>query len=193
MEIVNVINLSRRTDRTLSIVQESKNQNFAIKFWEGIDEPERRYTKKAICISHKRIIQYASANNLPYCLIAEDDLEMFGEGAFQYYMDNKPEDYDLYCATIFDGEVEPETNRILNGMSATMSLYCVHSRFYSVILNDVADDDHIDRALGMLCHKYKYFVPPLLCCTQRQGYSDNMKQKTSDYSIYLANRPLYGR
>lgn len=193
MEIVHCINLDKREDRLLLIAKEAKRQGFALMLWNGIDEPSLGAVKKAICLSHKQIIRYAQQHRLPYVIIAEDDLMMFGEGAFQYWIDNKPKDFDLYCGTVFDGEVCPDTNRIKNGMSATMSLYMVHSRFYHVILNDIADDSHIDRSLGMLAHKYKYFVPPLLVCSQHQGFSDNRKQKTSDYSIYLQKRKLFGR
>lgn len=185
MEIVHCINLDKREDRLLAIAKEAKQQGFALMLWNGIDEPERRYTKRAICQSHKRIVQYAKDNKLPYCVIAEDDIEFFAPGAFDYYIENIPDDYDLYCGTIFHGEVCPDTNRILNGMSATMTLYTVHSRFYNFILNEIPDDCHIDRFLGGFAFKYKYYVPPMLVCTQRQGYSDNLKQKTSDYNVYI--------
>lgn len=191
MEIVNVLNLSRRTDRALAIIEESKQHNFAVKFWEAIDEPLRKDVKKAICIGHKRIVRYASDNNLEEIIIAEDDLEFLAPGAFEYFLKNKPADFDLYCGTIFDGETSEDDNRILNGMSATMSLYIISKRFYNFILNEMPDDCHIDRYLGDHAFRFKYYVPPYLVCTQRQGYSDNLKQKTGDYNVYLERRKLF--
>lgn len=194
VETVHVINLDKREDRLLCIAKEAKAQGFAIMLWNGIDAPRRVDTKKAICLSHKKIVAFAKANKLPYILIAEDDLFFYGHenNAFKYFMDNIPGDYDLYCATIYNGEVDEE-NRIKNGMSGTMTLYMVNQRFYDVILNDVADDSHIDRSLGQLAHKYRYFVPPLLVAGQRQGYSDNLKSKTSDYEVYMKDRKIFGR
>lgn len=192
MEIVHCINLDKRTDRLLSIAQQAKVQGFALKIWDGIDEKSLKDTKKAICLSHKRIVQYAKDNSLSYVIIAEDDLSMFGPGAFNYFIENKPADFDLYCGTIFMGEVEPDTNRILNGMSATMTLYIVNACFYNTLLNDIADNSHIDRELGNLAHKYKYFVPEYLVCTQLRGYSDNRKQATGSYDVYLEGKKIYG-
>jgi hypothetical protein len=189
MEIVHCINLQRREDRIVGIVNEAKQQGFAIRFWEGNDEPERRYTKRAICQSHKRIVQYAKDNKLPYVLIMEDDCRFSAPGAFQYFIDSTPDDFDIFCALIYHGEVSEEF-QIKNGMSGTMTLYRVHERFYNFILNEIPDDCHIDRELGGHAHRFKYFVSEPMVCFQSGGFSDNLKT-TMYYDVYLEGKSLY--
>jgi len=190
MEVVHVINLEIREDRLLHAAKQAKAQGYAIRVWDAIYSPNRVGTKKAICQSHKKIIRYAQENNLPYVIIMEDDCKLFAEGAFQYYMDNMPKDFDLYCGTIFQGDVKE--GRVVNGMSATMTLYCVHKRFYNFMLNEVPDDCHIDRYAGDHAHRFKYFIPPLLVCTQTGGFSNNLKKEVY-YDAYLENKLIFGK
>ena len=194
MEIVHVISLQRREDRIVSIVKESKRQGFPLQFFEGIDEPERKGTAKAICMAHKNVVRYAAQNNLTSIIVAEDDLFFYGNDnkAFQYFLDNTPDDYDLYMGCIYNGEVNEE-NRVLNGMSGSHTLLKIHSRFYDFILNEVPDNCNQDRYLGQFAWKFKYYVCLLIVCGQIAGYTDNLKQKHNGYEPYLENRKVYGR
>lgn len=189
--IIHTLHLSHRTDREKSMLEQAENQGFDIMWFEGERCMNRKDTKKAICTSHKKIIQYAKDNGMDEILIAEDDCRWFGPGSFQYFLDHKPEVYHLYCALIYAGDVKDR--RIVNGMSGTMTCFYAHSSIYDVILNDVADDSHIDRSLGDLSHKYLFYVPPKMCAYQYGGYSDNQKKHINNYDGYLENRLVYGR
>ena len=63
MRIVNCINLLTREDRLLSVSKQAKQQKFAIKFWEGIQE-KNKMPFKSVSKAHKQIVQYAKENNL---------------------------------------------------------------------------------------------------------------------------------
>lgn len=191
MEIVHVLTLDKRTDRLLSVSQQAKKQGFGVYFHNGIDAEERKDTKKAICMGHKSIVQYAKDNNLPYIVAAEDDVIFFAEGAFKYYMDNMPKDFQLYCGVIYNGEVDNEF-RIKNGMSGTHTLITYHNSFYDFILNEMPDDCHCDRYAGDFAWKYKYYVCNPMVCEQSGGWSDNIKMNMK-YDVYLEGKSLYGR
>lgn len=190
--IVHVLTTEKRSDRHTSLIRQSIEQGFAVNFFFGEKSENRVDTKKFICQGHKRIIRYAKKNNLPFICIAEDDLVFPAPGAYKYFIDNIPGDYDLWMAVIYHGEIEPETYRVLNGFSGGMTLYCVHHRFYDFILNDVPDDCHIDRELGNTCHKHKYFMCNPIAAAQSGGYSDNLKQ-IMYYDVYLEGRAVYGK
>lgn len=155
-------------------------------FWEGIDNPNN--VKESITKGHKRIIQYAKDNNLPFINIAEDDLVFTHKDSYKYFNEQVPEDYDLFFGLIYAGSVEE--NQIKNGMSGTMTLWKCHNRFYDHILN-LPDNCHIDRELGGTAFKHKYFVCPEFCCVQSGSYSDNLR-RSMDYSPYLIDKKMYG-
>lgn len=190
--IIHVLTLAYRTDRRDSITQQSIEQNFDIKFFEGEKAEKRKDTRMCISKGHKSIIQYAKDNNLDSIIIAEDDLFFYGEGAFQYYLDNTPKSYDLYLGCLYQGELD-SNNRVINGMSGSHTLYKIHSRFYNFALNEVPDDCHQDRFLGNVSHKFEYYVCPKIVAGQTAGYSDNLKKSHNGYEVYLENRKVYGR
>jgi hypothetical protein len=185
MNIVNVINLDRRTDRLYSICRQSKWQGFAIQFWEGIEETP---VHKGVCMAHKRIVRDAKERRLDRVIIAEDDLIMSAGGSWDYYIQQMPPVFDLYMGMIYTGEVV--NNRIVSSFSGT-TLYTVGENFYDKFL-EVPDESHIDRALGRDCHKNNYIVPDQYVCYQSGGYSDNGKV-TYYYDEMMRNKKFYGR
>jgi hypothetical protein len=203
MEIINVINLGPaqpalslncnirsdqikryREERALSICEQSKHYGFAVKFWEGV------YEKKGfvgVNRAFKKIVRDAKERSLPYVIIGEDDMLFSADGAWGYYLQNKPEDYDMYLGGIYSGTVKE--GRIIAGYSGH-TLVTVHSRFYDVFLS-VTDLDHLDRRLGALAHQYKYFVCSPYVVTQLQGFSDNHRRETR-HKAYLDKMELFG-
>lgn len=190
--VINVLHLPHRTDRARSIIKESQEQGFDIRWWEGERAESRKDAKRAICTGHKRIIQYAKDEGLPSIIVGEDDLIFFAPGAFKYFVDSIPNDYDLFMAVIYNGSLEPETFRVLNGFSGGMSLYVCHERFYDFILNEVPDDCHIDRFCGDHSHRHKYYQCNPIVGHQSGGVSDNLR-KVMYYDAYLEGRSIFGR
>lgn len=201
--IINVINLSveqpaasihsgnkkeyirhSREERVLNVCRQSKEQGFAVRFWEGIMEPNGVGINKAF----KQIVRWAKAEGLDMVCIGEDDLTFSAPGAWQYYLDNMPDEFDIYSGGIYSGEIKE--GRIMNGYSGH-TLITVHKRFYDFFLS-VTDNDHLDRRLGNYCFEKIYRVVEPFVVYQMEGYSDNHRRNTQ-HSSYLEKMKLFGR
>lgn len=169
-----------------SLIEELRCQGITdFKIWEGFYEPDN--TKQAIQKGHKKIISYAKENNLPRIIVSEDDIVFSSPKSYEYFISQIPEDYQLFCGLIYNGEVSD--GRILNGMSGTHTLLCVHESMYDFILSQ-PDDVHCDRHLGQYAYQFKYFVCEPMICYQRGGYSHNLRYEMF-YHTYLEGKKLY--
>lgn len=178
--ICNIINLAHRTDRRESAINEMQAQNLENNFWPGIiDNPPFKGVSK----SHKQIIKYAKDIGLNKVLIAEDDIKFMGEGALDYFIKNEPDNYDIYFAGIFAGDID-EYNFVRNPEGLT--LYMVHEHFYDTFLS-IPENVHLDvglRGLG------RYIVCDRFCVTQHNGKSDN-NGYYCDYTDSHRNRNVF--
>lgn len=181
MQIVHTINLEKREDRLLSISKQAKYQGFALKIWQG-EEGDIPY--KNINKAFRKIVQFAKDNNLPFCIIMEDDCVFHSFQSFDYFMKNMPEKYDLFLGMIYSGTVD-ENHRIINGYSGN-TLICIHSQFYDTFLS-APPDVHYDRWCGLQAFKRLYYVCHPFVCKQMTGYSDNRRQH-GNYDVYLVER-----
>ena len=188
--IINVINLSPeqpidtyakperkaeirrwREERALSIVEQSKKFGFAVRFWPG-NYDETVFRCGNISRAFKQIIRYAKQMNLRMVTIAEDDMKFTSAGAWQYYLDNLPDDFDIYSGGIYHGQLLE--NRIVNGYSGN-TLITVHERFYDFFLQ--ADEkQHLDNWLGNFAFEKRYIVCLPFVVRQIGGYSENKKR-----------------
>jgi hypothetical protein len=184
--IVHCINLEHREDRRASFNKEAFIQGFTPKFWNGIYD--RRNPKRGICQSHKKIIKFAKEEKLDKIIIAEDDCKFTDKGAFDYYIQKMPVDFDLYLGMVYVAGMKG--NLITNGMSGSHTLYTVHERFYDYYLS-IPDDTHVDRYLGGVAFQHKYLVCFPMVCTQTNGmYSDNLKRSMT-YQKYHEKMNLF--
>lgn len=175
-----------REERVLSICKQSKEQKFPLRFWEGIIDKRGGYA--GINLSFKKIVRWAKENNEPMVTIGEDDLCFSAPGAWQYYLDQMPKEFDIYSAGIYSGQIVD--GRIMNGWSGN-TLVTVHERFYDFFLS-ITDDDHLDRRLGNHCHEKLFLVCEPFVCYQLSGYSDNHHRPTS-HEAFLKKVTLFGR
>lgn len=184
IDIMHVINLYKRTDRAVSLVEQCKKQSVPIMLWEGVlseKTPAANINK-----AHKAIVQYAKDRNLPYVIIAEDDIVFTDKGAWDFYLKNMPTEFDLYLGMVYSAQVE--NNQIINGFSG-LTLYAINSGYYDFFLS-MPPAVHIDRHMGQYAHQYKYFVCPEFVCHQSGGYSDNLKRHMT-YEPLLQDRVMY--
>ena len=184
---LNILHLKRRQDRYDNLMKQLASNNIThYTIWEGYDEPKN--VKQAISKGHRHIIGLAREQGLKNCIIAEDDVCFTHPNSYQYFLDQTPDDYDLFFGLVYSGNVNEE-NRVMTGMSGIMTLYNINSRFYDFFL-DQPNDQHIDRWFGNFCHQYKFYVVPKYCVYQLGGYSDNLKRKMW-YDVYLDGKELY--
>jgi len=186
--IINTINLEHRTDRLEHFHQQSLEQKFGYRVWPGIIC--KGDNKRGVNLAHRQIVQYAKDNNLERVCIGEDDLKFFNEklGAWQYFLDNIPTDYDTYHAQIYVGEI---TNNRITSVFSGMTLYFINYRFYDFFLS-LPESIHIDRELGLYANQFKFMVCPEFVCEQIAGKSDNTRTYTPTYRPFLKGRKIFG-
>jgi len=151
------------------------------RLWDGIVCPGKVQT--GIAKAHKQIVRYAKEKNLPEILIGEDDLHFCAPGAFNYFLSQKPTDYDLYLGGLSNGKLSKD--KLVDDFAGLL-LYMVHERFYETFLA-IVEDKHLDRSLKF---KGKYVVCDPQPVIEHSGYSDNMKEYV-DASIFFSGRNLF--
>lgn len=184
-EAVHIIHL-KNTDysqpRFDSFTKEMNEQGINdYKIWDGIHDVNKI---RAISRAHKQIVQYAKENKLPEVCIMEDDCIFLSKGAFEYFVQNKPNEYSLYLGGI-SNLLERDDDYITNFRG--MTLYFISEQFYDTFLS-VPENVNIDAGLKALG---KYYLCNKVVCSQRAGYSYHKKRHT-DYSHLLKQYELYG-
>lgn len=180
---LNIIHLPTRKDRWTSLTMELAEQNIKdYKIWNGIIDAT--LTHRGISQAHKQVIRYAQDRNLPEVLVGEDDLRFTAKGAFQYFLANKPNDFDLYLGGIYHGNIEK--NKTVDDFSG-LTMYIVHRKFYKKFLS-LPETLDIDRSLK---DTGRFVVCDPFVVTQYNGFSDNCKTYTND-DHFLKGRKLFG-
>lgn len=153
----------------------------AYKVWDGIIDNERPC--RGISLAHKQIVVNAKERGLKEVIICEDDIKFSAPGAYAFFLQNRPADFDIYLAGVTHGKLNE--NNIVKDFSG-LTLYIVHERFYDVFLS-INENEHLDRGLK---NKGRYAVCNPFTVTQYNGYSDNEK-RYCDYSFYLSESALF--
>lgn len=179
---LNVI-VGNRAERLPRLKQELLTQGVTdFEFWKGIYLPS---VKRSINLAHKQIIEYAQVAEWDEVTIAEDDIQFTHLDSWKYYLDNKPNDFDIYLGMVYLGE--PDENNVIADFTG-LTLYTVSRRFYDTFLS-TDEDAHLDRALAGLG---KYIVCSPFVAIQYNGFSSNTG-KDENYDSLLVNRKLFGR
>jgi len=165
---LNIIHLAHRKDRW-DLLQEtlSAQKIDDWRIWPG--EVDHESARRGICRSHKQIISFAKEQHQAHVLVAEDDVYFTAPGAFTYFMDHMPDDFDMYLGGITWGKLmDDQTVQDFAGIT----LYVMHEQFYDKFLA-LDEEKDADRALAGLG---RFVVcEPMVAC-QQSGYSDNQKK-----------------
>jgi hypothetical protein len=180
---LNIIHLPHRKDRKELLLGQLEQQGIIDYYiWEGI--VDIKITARGISQAHKQIVQYAKKNQLPEVLIAEDDLKFTAKGAFNFFLENKPIDFDLYLASIYLGEIKNDNT--VNDFSG-LTFYIVREKFYNLFLS-MPEHDNLDR---LMKGQGKFCVCNPFTVVQHNGFSDNVNQYCN-YDNFLMGRELFG-
>lgn len=176
---INVIYDDRHPEDYERLLKEFEEQGITdFKFWDATVNKDS--VVGSINRSHKRIIEWAKENNMPFVIVAEQDLKFTREGAWQYFLDNIPNSYDIYLSSTY---VKDLYKKVICGFH----LYICHSKFYDTFLS-VPNEVHIDSAMNdtggdfHICYPY-----PAL---QRIGFSANNKSIVN-YNSILSKEDIY--
>jgi len=118
-------------------------------------------------------------------IIAEDDIYFTVPGAFIYFCENQPLEFDLYLGAISYGKI---TGNLTVSNFSGLLFYQVHERFYDRFLA-IPADQYLDRALR---GKGLYKVCPAFVVLENNGIRDNFG-KQIDNRIFYRDRKLFGR
>lgn len=179
--IPNIIHNKDRHDRRDTLLAELKYQGIEeFRVWDAIFDPKG--AQRGINRAHKQIIRWAKDEGLPEVLVFEDDIRFCGKGAFDYFLSQKPDDFDIYLGGIYYGKIE---NGLIAGRFAALHCYVVNSRFYDTFLS-TDNNEHLDGALSGLG---KFVVCHPFAAVQYNGYSQNNKHYCN-FDLLLENREL---
>lgn len=179
---LNIIHLPHRVDRLCLLQRELTAQGISdFRIWPGIVDDAGPCA--GISKAHKQIIRHAREAELCEVLIGEDDLQFTALGAFNFFMANRPSDFDIYLAGIYSGEIKDDST--VDDFSA-LTLYLVNNRYYDIFLSR-PEDNHLDRAMR---NTGKFVVCLPFAVRQYNGYSDNLKAYCND-DVYLDGRDLF--
>lgn len=181
MNNLQIIHLGHRFDREALLIKELEAQCIVdYTIWPGIIE---NVPFKGVSKAHKQIVEWAMKKGLSHVTIAEDDICFTDRGAYDYFIQNEPNDYDLYLGGITHG-IKNERNEVFDFSGLT--LYRVKQTFYRTFLS-VSDNGNIDR---MLNNKGRYIVCNPFVVKQHDGYSDNLKREMK-YGVYYQGRAFF--
>ncbi len=177
-----IIHNPSRTDRLKLLENELVTQG--IEDYIFFPAVKGKNPMEGISKAHKNVVRYAKENKMPEILIFEDDVKFTAEGAFDFFLKNKPEQFDLYLSGIYFGIIK--TDGTVNNF-ASLHCYIIREQFYDKFLS-VSENENIDRAVK---NKGKFVVCYPFAAIQHMTYSDN-KNKVVNYANFLKGRRLYG-
>lgn len=156
--------------------------------WPACHEPAD--TVASINKSHKKIVEYAKDKGLPEICILEEDVMFLSPGAWQYFLDNKPKDFDLYLGGCY-GLNQEAYKRIAEGKGAVpihnfagLHCYIISESYYEKFLA-LPVNKHIDDQPGM----GRFYVCSPFIALQHPGWSSNNKEKVNYHKNFRKELP----
>jgi hypothetical protein len=144
IHLPNDIKFPHRELREKNFLKGIKEQGIKeYKVWNGIfieDNPI-----KAISQSHKMIVRDAKEKGLSRVFIAEDDFYFTNKGAWEYFLNSIPEEYDVFLSHVYYGKWDE--NGKMKGPFSSLTLYCVNEKFYDKFLL-IREDEHLDLTMN---------------------------------------------
>lgn len=184
--LLNIIHLPEREDRYAKLQKELQRQGIEdYKIWPGI---RSNFSFNGIREAHQNIVRDAKHRNIPFVIIAEDDIMFLGEGAYDYFTRNIPhvDHFDVYLGGIMWGDILPD-NTLQGGWFTGFTLYVMSNKFYDTFLS-IRGVGHID---ALLRGKGKYFVCNPMVVSQHGGLSDSNGFIVPSYDHMLKGRNLW--
>jgi|ERR1044072_1803234 hypothetical protein len=160
------------------LYNELDTQGIDAKFWPCI--PDSNDVVRSINLSHKQIVQFAVDHHIPEICIMEEDVMFTAPDSWQYFLDNKPQDFDLYLGGAYGlNEAAYSRIRLHPGSVAIhnfagLHCYIINETYYDKFLS-ISENQHIDNQPGM----GRFYVCSPFVALQRPGYSYNARREVN--------------
>ena len=143
-------------------------------------------------LAHKGIVEFAMRFDFPYVIIMEEDVKFTSKNAFQYFISNMPERFDIYTAGVYGMKTgyNPDTGEVQR-ISGT-HCYVVHKWFYKRFLS-MNEHEHIDQELTRM-GKEGYAILKMcypMAALQKPGYSLISQQQVDYNTDKWITHPLF--
>lgn len=185
--IPNSVQYLEAVSRIDSLKKELLCQNITnYKIFDAIFNETAPYT--GICKSHKSVVFEAKKNSESFCLVMEDDIHFTSPEAWDYFISNIPESFDIYLGSNYHPAVYEDG--IVTGQFDSLILYVIHSRFYDEFLA-LPENQHLDRTLSQLSGTKEIRLCYPMPAVEHSGFSYNAKGER-DYSHRLEGKALFG-
>lgn len=146
---------------------------------------------RSINLSHKKIVDLAKINRWPEVCILEEDVMFLGLGAWNYFLANKPKEFDLYLGGCY-GLNQQAYERIAEGAGpvqinnfAGLHCYIINESYYDTFLS-LPEDRHIDDQPGM----GRFYVCSPFIALQHPGWSSNCREKVNYHRNFRKELPF---
>lgn len=175
----NVIHNEKNFARGSVLKYELDRQKVLHEFWPAIYKTP---VQTGISQAHKQIVFNAKKEGLKEVLIMEDDVKFPSMDGFSYFLQNKPEDYDIYLGGVYSGS--PDKEGLVKSFSG-LHCYMVHSSFYDDFLS-IDESKHLDRGMA---GKGRFVLCDPMVAIQYNGFSENTNQ-IMNYDSYLVGKRI---
>jgi hypothetical protein len=181
--IVNILTLQESEQRQKALIPRLEEQGIEYEWHYGI--MDKMIPFAGIARSHKSIVRKARSRKDKFCCIAEDDVVFTALGSWQHFLNNMPEEFDLYLGGISNGHIAlNNTCKDFRGLF----LYVIHERFYDTFLslNELTNID------AELAGKGLYYVCNPFAVIHADGHSYHHGTRKT-YGHLWKGRQLFGQ
>lgn len=185
--IVNCIHDDRSFYRLPQVIEEFEKYGIEYKIWPACID--KKTILESITESFRRIIQDAKDNGLKEVWIAEDDCFFVSPGAWDYFVNNKPDKFDVYISGSYfvhnEWDYKPPVVKVRQWVGN--HLIVVNESYYDKWL-DSKPDGHIDTEQE---GKGDFYVCFPYAALQRPSRSANHDFQEVNYNVSVPNEYIY--
>ncbi len=160
------------------IVDEMHNQGISKYVWHSPIMDDN--VVKSINISQKAIVRKAKERGDKYCCIMEQDIWFKSENGWKYFIDNIPQEFDVYIGGSYLKDIDVKYEAPLTKVNSWIGNHCIiiSERYYDKFLES-NELEHID---AVQSGKGEFYLCYPMVAFQRVGFSANNKT-ICDYNI----------
>lgn len=185
--VLYIINDDRQLDRLPPLIEQCEKY--------GIDYEivpaciDKKTILESITESFKRLVRFAKGTGMNEIWIAEDDLMFPSDGSWEYFVKNKPKDFDVYIGGSYlihnEWKYEPPTVKVNEWVGN--HLIVISERYYDRWL-ETKDFGHIDSEQR---GKGEFYVCFPYAALQRPSKSANCNYQQVNYNTIVPREYIY--